>query len=159
MRTATSGLTRRTGPSRTARSASASGRTRPGTTSTATSSNWRRRRSAGWRRRSPAGTRPSSWTCTRPTAPTTATRSSTKDGHRVPTKEPKDYKVQLLTREEATEFVKRPAAYLFPATFTGAVETLQRHGIVVEELREDIELDLQVYTVEKVIKANRVFQK
>src|SRR5262249_38853176 len=65
----------------------------------------------------------------------------------------------LETGVEPTTIVQRPFAYLFPASFTGAVETLQRHGITVEELREDIELDLQVYKVEKVTKADRVFQK
>ena len=64
--------------------------------------------------------------------------------------EPKDYKVALLAGVEATEVVRRPSAYLFPATFTSTIEALQRHGIVVEELREDVELDLQVYTVAKV---------
>jgi dipeptidyl aminopeptidase/acylaminoacyl peptidase len=82
-----------------------------------------------------------------------------KDGRRTPTKEPKDYQVQVLTGTETTEFVKRPAAYLIPANFTAAIGTLQRHGITVEELREDVELDLQVYTVNKVTKADRVFQK
>ncbi|HKB02690.1 MAG TPA: DPP IV N-terminal domain-containing protein [Gemmataceae bacterium] len=82
-----------------------------------------------------------------------------KDGRRTATREPKDYKVALMSGVEATEVVRRPAAYLIPATFAGAIETLQRHGITVEELREDVELDLQVYTVDKVIRANRVFQK
>jgi dipeptidyl-peptidase 4 len=82
-----------------------------------------------------------------------------KDGKRLPTKEPKDCTVDLRTGVEATEFVQRPAAYLIPAAFTSAIETLQRHGIAVEELREDVELDLQVYTVEKMTKAARVFQK
>src|SRR5262249_26741859 len=83
----------------------------------------------------------------------------TKDGKRVATKETKDYPVSLVAGVEPTTVVQRPAAYLFPVTFTAAIETLQRHGITVEELREDIELDLQVYKVEKVNKADRVFQK
>ena len=82
-----------------------------------------------------------------------------KDGRRVPTREPKEYKVALQNEVEPTVVVQRPYAYLFPASFTGAVETLQRHGITVEELREDIELDLQVYKVEKLTRAERVFQK
>ncbi|HEX3151730.1 MAG TPA: DPP IV N-terminal domain-containing protein [Gemmataceae bacterium] len=82
-----------------------------------------------------------------------------KDGKRTPTKEPKEYKVAHLNGVEPTELVQRPFAYLIPATFTGAIETLQRHGITVEELREDIELDVQIYKVEKFIKADRVFQK
>ena len=81
-----------------------------------------------------------------------------KDGRRVPTREPKDYKVALQNEVEPTVVVQRPFAYLFPASFTGAIETLQRHGITVEELREDIEVDLQVYKVERLTKADRVFQ-
>lgn len=82
-----------------------------------------------------------------------------KDGKRVATKEHKDYKVALQSGVEATEIVQRPFAYIFPASFKEVVETLQRHGIVVEETREDIELDLQVYKVQKVTKSDRVFQK
>ncbi len=82
-----------------------------------------------------------------------------KDGKRVPTKEEKNYKVALMTGVEATAVVQRPFAYLIPPSFKAAVETLQRHGIVVEELREDLELDVQVYRVEKTIAAERVFQK
>jgi dipeptidyl-peptidase 4 len=82
-----------------------------------------------------------------------------KDGKPVPTKEEKTYHVSFVAGSEATTVVERPAAYLLPASYTSVVENLQRHGIVVEELREDIELDLQVYKVEKVTKAERVFQK
>jgi dipeptidyl-peptidase 4 len=82
-----------------------------------------------------------------------------KGGKRVPTKETKEYKLTLLTGVEATEIVQRPFAYLLPASFKSAVETLQRQGIAVEELREDIELDLQVYKIEKFAKADRAFQK
>src|SRR5262249_30834260 len=82
-----------------------------------------------------------------------------KDGRRIPTKETKDYKVALERGVAPTTVVQRPFAYLLPASLTGAIETLQRHGITVEELREDIELDLQVYKVEKVTRADSVFQK
>jgi hypothetical protein len=83
----------------------------------------------------------------------------TKGGRRVPTKEPKDYRLPLLAGVEGTVLVQRPYAYLFPASFASAIETLHRHGIAVEELTADAELDLQVYRVEKVAKADRVFQK
>ena len=82
-----------------------------------------------------------------------------RDGKRVPTKEPKDYKLQLLTGMEGTVLVQRPRAYLVPARFASAIETLQRHGIVIEQLREPAEIDVQVYKVESVAKADRVFQK
>jgi hypothetical protein len=37
-----------------------------------------------------------------------------------------------------------------PGSFGKAVENLQRHGIAVEELREDVELDVEAYRVEKI---------
>ena len=54
--------------------------------------------------------------------------------------------------------VRRPYAYLFPASCKNALEALQRHGIAVEELREDIELDLEIYRIGKVNK-KAFFQK
>jgi len=42
-----------------------------------------------------------------------------------------------------------PYAFLFSADLTGVVEQLQREGIEVHELREDIELDIEVYVLRK----------
>ena len=69
------------------------------------------------------------------------------NGRRVKTDTTKDYKVQLVNEFEAAESVARPFAYLVPSSFRQAVETLQRHGLNVEELREDIELDVEAYKV------------
>lgn len=82
-----------------------------------------------------------------------------KDGKHVASDKPKDYEVQLFDRVEPTLSVTRPYAYLFPSSYAKAVETLQRHGIAFEELREDIELDLEVYRVDKIEKAKQPFQK
>src|SRR5262249_6093257 len=82
-----------------------------------------------------------------------------KDGRRIATDKPKDYKVQFLDRTEAPLSVRRPYAYLFPARFTQAVGTLQRHGVTVEELREDIVLDVEVYRIDKITRAGRTYQK
>jgi dipeptidyl aminopeptidase/acylaminoacyl peptidase len=71
---------------------------------------------------------------------------------------PRDYRLDYLGRAEATLTASRPYAYLFSPRFARAVDTLQRHGIEVEELREDIELDVEPYQVEKVTMA-KVFQK
>ena len=59
---------------------------------------------------------------------------------------------------EGTESVTRPFAYLIPATCSEAIATLQRHGIDVQELREDIELDLEVYKVDAIEKSPRRFE-
>lgn len=81
-----------------------------------------------------------------------------KDGRRVKTDQPKEYEVQYFGDTETTLAVSRPYGYLFPASLSNAVQLLQRHGIQVEELREDIELNVEAYTVEKVTKAG-AFQK
>ncbi len=72
------------------------------------------------------------------------------DGRRIKTDVPKDYSVQLMNEFEAAEPVSRPFAYLIPASCTEAVSTLRRHGLEVQELREDITLDLEVYRLEAV---------
>jgi dipeptidyl aminopeptidase/acylaminoacyl peptidase len=81
-----------------------------------------------------------------------------KNGKRVATATPKEYELQYMGGSEATLTVRRPYAYLFPATLTKVVENLQRHGVEVEELREDVELDVEAYKVEKITKAP-AFQK
>ena len=72
------------------------------------------------------------------------------NGRRVRTDTPKDYTLQLLNEFEATETVTRPFAYLIPSTNAEAVATLKRHGLDVQELREDIELDLEVYKIDAI---------
>ena len=82
-----------------------------------------------------------------------------KDGKRVVTVRPKDYSLEYVATVEATLTTKRPFAYLIPPGFPAAVETLRRHGIRVEELREDIELPVEVYQVRMVDRQPRPFQK
>lgn len=72
---------------------------------------------------------------------------------------PKDFSLQLMTKMEATLEVEVPEAYLVPAKFVDAVDTLRRHGILIEELREDVELDLDTYRVTEFATAERAFQK
>jgi len=80
------------------------------------------------------------------------------NGRRVKTDEPKDYTLQLMNEFEAAETVSRPFAYLLPSTCGEAVATLQRHGLDVQELREDISLDLEVYKVDSIEKSPRRFE-
>jgi dipeptidyl aminopeptidase/acylaminoacyl peptidase len=74
----------------------------------------------------------------------------TKDGKRVRTDTPKTYEVQYMGGTETTLAVALPDAYLFPASYTKITELLQRHGITVEELREDIELEVEAYQISKI---------
>jgi dipeptidyl-peptidase 4 len=82
-----------------------------------------------------------------------------KDGKTVRTDKTQDYSVEHLGRTEATLSVARPYAYLFPATHADVVENVQRHGIEVEELREDVELDVEAYRIDKVTHAEQPYQK
>ncbi|HEY7156854.1 MAG TPA: M14 family metallopeptidase, partial [Gemmataceae bacterium] len=81
-----------------------------------------------------------------------------KDGRNVATDRPKDYTVEYIGVAEATLSVRRPYAYLFPSSWTKVVEILQRHGLTVEELREDIDLDVEIYKIDNVLKT-AFFQK
>ena len=62
-----------------------------------------------------------------------------KDGKRVATDKHKEYSLDFVARVSPTEFAELPFAYLIDPRFTAAVETLQRHGVTVEELREDLD--------------------
>ena len=82
-----------------------------------------------------------------------------RDGRRVPTERPRDYQLDFVAHVEPEQLLVRPEAYLVPAHCVEAVRTLQRHGIQVEELREDIDLDVEAYQVTAVDLQSRPFQK
>ncbi len=73
-----------------------------------------------------------------------------KDGKRVATDKPKTYTLTHTARVEPKDLADLPEAYLLPASATAAVDALRRHGIAVEELREDIELGTDVFAVARV---------
>jgi dipeptidyl aminopeptidase/acylaminoacyl peptidase len=81
-----------------------------------------------------------------------------KDGKRVATAKTKEYPVEYMGGTETTLTAKRPWGYVIPASFANVAEVLQRHGLEVEELREDMELDVEVYKIDKVSRAG-LFQK
>jgi dipeptidyl-peptidase 4 len=84
----------------------------------------------------------------------------TKDGRRAPILDkPRDYELDVVTRVEPTEKVEKPYAYLFPPSYKAAVATLVRHGITVEELKEDAAVPAEAAMVTKIDKAARPFQK
>lgn len=82
-----------------------------------------------------------------------------KDGKRTITDKPKEYMLDYVAKMEATLTAERPHAYLVPAGHGPAVETLRRHGIKVEELREAAELPVEVFLIRAVDKEPRPFQK
>lgn len=66
--------------------------------------------------------------------------------------QPFEYTLELWDRMEGTVATKRPFAYLIPAKYSHVIENLQRHGINVEELREDIQLDVTTFEIRNVAK-------
>lgn len=54
---------------------------------------------------------------------------------------------RLMKKPVATVLRDRPYAYILPRDAEDAVEMLRRHDIVVEELQEEVELQVQAYTV------------
>lgn len=80
------------------------------------------------------------------------------EGRRRPTPQVKDYDCSLFLKMEPTARVERPYAYAIPSHYLNAVHALQRHGIVVEELLEDMQVTVQPYRVESAKFAERPFQ-
>lgn len=74
------------------------------------------------------------------------------NGRQVKKEAPKDYPADVVINFTATESVVRPDAYLVPAHHGSVVENLLRHGIHVQELREDIDLDVEVYRIDGIDK-------
>jgi dipeptidyl-peptidase 4 len=80
------------------------------------------------------------------------------NGRRTKTDTPKDYSLQLMNEFEATESVSRPFAYLVPPSASEAIANLKRHGLDLQELREDIELDVEIYKIDAIDKSPRRFE-
>jgi dipeptidyl aminopeptidase/acylaminoacyl peptidase len=81
-----------------------------------------------------------------------------KDGKRVATEATRDYEVEDWSKSVADLSVPLPTAYLFSAELKNCVENLQRHGIRIEQLREDIELDVEASRIGKVTQAEATFE-
>jgi dipeptidyl-peptidase 4 len=73
-----------------------------------------------------------------------------KDGKRVVTNKPKTYTLEFPARVVPQGLADLPEAYLVPPGAAAVVQTLQRHGIAVEELREDIDLGTDAFGVASV---------
>jgi len=58
--------------------------------------------------------------------------------------------LQAEQKTESEKSVEQPYAYLFPAKFKKLTEHLQREDIEVSELREDIELDVEIYHIDRI---------
>jgi dipeptidyl-peptidase-4 len=76
----------------------------------------------------------------------------------VPT-ETKEYTLRYLGKCEPRLSVSRPFAYLIPSSYAKAIEVLRRHGITLEELSKDTELDAEIYRIDALSRSNSPFQR
>lgn len=81
-----------------------------------------------------------------------------RDGRAVRTETERDYTVRHVDRWVESLAADRPYAYVLDPGAIAVVQHLQRHGIRVDEIREDIEVDVQAARVEHVVKSERPFQ-
>ena len=81
-----------------------------------------------------------------------------RNGKASSTGDPKEYRVKLVQDFQPAETVRRPFAYLIPSVHRAALETLQRHGLELAVLREDVELDVEVYRVDSRTRASRLIE-
>lgn len=75
-----------------------------------------------------------------------------------PGDERRAYEVTWVNDQAGILFAEIPAAYAIPAEAAEAINTLKRHGLAVEELREDIEVDGSRERITAVAQGERPFQ-
>jgi dipeptidyl-peptidase-4 len=80
------------------------------------------------------------------------------DGNRVEPGEEKTWEVDHFNVFEPTLEVERAWGYLVPAERTDIVELLQRHGIEIDIVREDIELEGHAYRIDGFDRREREYQ-
>lgn len=74
------------------------------------------------------------------------------------TDQERTYEVELINDFQATLSIERPWGYLIPPTLGHVVTHLRRHGIELREVRERMDLDAQVYRLDRIRRADREFQ-
>ena len=67
--------------------------------------------------------------------------------------------VRFLGLESATRFTTRPFAYVIPPELTRVRDNLDRHGVELEILREDLTLDVESFAILGIDRADKPFQK
>jgi hypothetical protein len=79
-------------------------------------------------------------------------------GKTAPPGKTRDLVVTYLGKCEPTLQITRPSAYIVPPEYKAAIETLVRHGIMVEALKRDTEATVDAYRIEKLTRAAKAFQ-
>ena len=72
--------------------------------------------------------------------------------------EPKTYTLFYNDLSEPTLSVTRPFGYVIPSRLTEVHNRLKLHGIVVEALEEDLEVDAEVYRVDDLKRAQQEYE-
>lgn len=80
------------------------------------------------------------------------------DGNTIPPVEPTEYSVRLINDFVSTLEVPRAFAYLLPPQHAHIAQHLQHQGVAVEVLREDIEIDIEVDTIDGFTRSERAFE-
>jgi dipeptidyl-peptidase 4 len=80
-------------------------------------------------------------------------------GKTAPPGKTKEFVVTYLGKCEPTVEVPRPYAYVVPQGARKVIDTLLQHGITAEELKEEAELPVEVYRIEKMTTAAKAFQE
>src|SRR5262249_5930985 len=68
------------------------------------------------------------------------------------------YHAPYIRADKVVSSVTRPRAYLIPPAWTDVIERLKLHGIVVEELKEALELDVMMYRLDEPKLATEAFE-
>lgn len=76
----------------------------------------------------------------------------------IPTGAHREYEVDLLDRFVATHTVTRPAAYLIPPGMDAIVDQLRLHGILVEPVERETNLNADIHAITSIERSEREFQ-
>lgn len=68
------------------------------------------------------------------------------------------YTMPYIGKSIATERVARPSAYIIPKAYAAIVQKLSGHGIAVEQLRQPLDVDVEVYRVTEMTPAADPYQ-
>lgn len=72
--------------------------------------------------------------------------------------EPKTYNLFYNDLSEPTLSVTRPFGYVVPERLTEVHQCLKHHGIAVESLKEDLEVEVEIYRVDELNRAKRKYE-
>ena len=82
----------------------------------------------------------------------------TREGRAVSTNQPAEYECEVLNRFDSALTVTRPAGYLFTSPAPKVVENLRLHGVRIDEVARDMDVEAEVYTIDGIKPASRAWQ-